>query len=357
MSVGHSGHGVDLEELVGTDLGSVFDGAPVSERGLSIVEPLIAQVLEVVGVVVGHAGGDLRAGQTAAEGQHLLADLVVNFIGGLELHQGVVEGVAATDNLDIVHVVGVDGGEADAAVVHLASENLISEEVVAEKTGVGVGVVFGVSHGHIDEVTEHGVHRVVLLLHVVQVLGVLVNSERSEHVLQQQERVVVGVLDAGGIVEHADVGVVHLIVTDEQHAGGVDVLLAVGLGGGGCLADRVERTLHLLHQLVVVNVTGGDDNDVVTEPVGGAVVLQVVNGEVANLIGITLDRLTHHVLTVGVEVRILNRGVLEVSGTHGELVSEVLLAEFELGGVEGSAGDGVTKDVNDLVDVALEAGD
>lgn len=355
VSVGDCGHGVDLEELVRTDGGSMLDGSPVGEGRLSIVEPLIAQVLEVVGVVVGNARGDLRTGHSAAEREHLLANLVVDLVGGLELHQGVVKGVAATDNLDIVHVVGVDSGQADTAVVHLASEHFVTEEVVAEKAGVAVGVVLGVTHGNVDEVTEQGVHGVVLLLDVVEVLGVLVNSVRTENVLEQQETVVVGVLDAGSIVEHADVAVVHLVVTDEQHAGRVDVLLTVGSGSGGSLADGVESTLHLLDELVVVDVASGDDDNVVTEPVGGTVVLEIINSQLANDVAVTLNRLAHHVLTIGVEVSVFNGGFLEVGGVHGVFLDQVLLAELKFSGVKGSVGDGVTKHVDNLVDIVLEA--
>lgn len=84
--------------------------------------------------------------------------------------------VTATDNFDVAEVVTVDGGEAGTAVVHLTGEDLVTEEVVTEDSTVRVGEVVGISHGHIREITEESVHRVVLLFDIVEVLGVLVDS-------------------------------------------------------------------------------------------------------------------------------------------------------------------------------------
>lgn len=67
VSVGHSGHCVDLEVLVGTVARDGLDGTPVGKAGLGIVEPLVGQVLHVVGVEVRHAVGNLGSVHTAAE--------------------------------------------------------------------------------------------------------------------------------------------------------------------------------------------------------------------------------------------------------------------------------------------------
>ena len=61
MSVGDSGQGVDLEVLVGTNLRDGLDWAPVGEGWLSIIEPLVAQVLDVVVVDRGNSLGDLAS--------------------------------------------------------------------------------------------------------------------------------------------------------------------------------------------------------------------------------------------------------------------------------------------------------
>jgi len=61
MGVGDRGHSVDLEVFVRAAGSNSLNRSPVSEGRLSIVEPLIAQVLHVVSVDLGDAGSDLRA--------------------------------------------------------------------------------------------------------------------------------------------------------------------------------------------------------------------------------------------------------------------------------------------------------
>lgn len=70
----------------------------------------------------------------------------------------------------------IDSGQASTAVVHLASENLISEEVVTEDSAVTVCEVVGISQSNIGKVSQESVHAVVLLLDVVQVFSVLIDS-------------------------------------------------------------------------------------------------------------------------------------------------------------------------------------
>ena len=203
MGVGDGGHGVDLEVLVRSDLRHLLDGSPVGEGGLSIVKPLVAQVLHVVVVQVGHSLGYFGTGQSSPELQDLVADFGGDVAGALTGQQTVVQVVAASEDFHVIEIVGVDGRKTDSAVIHLSGEDFISKEGVSEDSTVGVGHVVGVSSGYIDEVSEQGMHRVVLFLHVVQVLSVLVNAVGTEHVLQKQEGVVVGVLHGGRVVEHS----------------------------------------------------------------------------------------------------------------------------------------------------------
>jgi len=123
---------------------------------------------------------------------------------------------AAADNFNITQIVGVDGWQADTAVVHLTGEDLIAEEVVSEDTAVRVSEVVRVSHGYVWKVSEKSVHRVVLLFDIIEMLSVFVDSVRAEHVLEEQEGVIVLMFDTRGIVEDSDVGVVHLIITDHK---------------------------------------------------------------------------------------------------------------------------------------------
>jgi hypothetical protein len=356
VGVGDSRHCVDLEVLVGTVAGHSLDGAPVGEAGLGVVEPLVGQVLHVVRVEVGHAVGDLGAVHAAAQGEQLGADLLVDGLVGLGVQKRVPEVVAATDDLDVVQVVAVDGGQADTAVVHLAGEDLIAEEVVAENAGVGVGEVVGLSHGHVGQVTEQRVHGVVLLLDVVEVLSVLVDSVGAEHVLEEQERVVVLVLDAGSVVEDTNVRVVHLVITDEEQRRSVDSRVGVGLLAGGGLGDVAERLVDHVDESLMGDVAGTDDDEVVTEVVLGLELGKVVDAQVGEHVGVTLDGLTELMVTEGVEVGVLEGGVFQVRVGVLVIGSDLLLQDLELSGVQAGVGNGVTEHGDGTAEVILEDG-
>ena len=105
MSIGDSGHGVQLEVLVGADLGHALDWAPVGEGWLRVVEPVGAQLLDVVVVDMGDSLGDLTSWPSSAQGEHVSADVTVEgcwALGGQEL---VVEVVSSSDYLNIVEIV------------------------------------------------------------------------------------------------------------------------------------------------------------------------------------------------------------------------------------------------------------
>jgi len=121
------------------------------------------------------------------------------------IKEGVPEVVTATYNLNLVQVVSVDGGETDTAVVHLTGENFITKEVVTEDTRVRVSEVVGVSHSDIRKITKESVHRVILLFHVIEVLSMLIDTVRAEHVFKEEECVVVLVFDTRGIVEDSNI--------------------------------------------------------------------------------------------------------------------------------------------------------
>ena len=354
MSVGHSGHGVDLEVLVGTDGSGGLNGSPVGESGLSIVEPGVAQVLHVVVVDVGDTLGNLGSVESAAEGKDLATDVLVNVGVVLLALEGLEQVGAATDNLNVVQEVRVDGGQADTAVVHLTGEDFVTEEVVSEETGVRVGEVVAVSSGDINELTEESVHGVVLLLDVVKVLSVLVDSVGAEHVLEEQESVVVFVLDGGSIVEDTDVRVDHLIITDEEERGSQERSLGVNGFHGGGLGNASEGLVNLVNELVVVDGTGSNNNDVITEVVSSSVASEHISVEVLKLVSLTLDGLAEHVVSEGVEVGVLQSGVLVVLSGGRVLSGELLLGELNLSGVEGSVGEGITEERHSSADITLE---
>ena len=140
VSIRHSRESVDLEVLIGAYLGHGLNRSPVSEGGLSIVEPLVGQVLQVIGVDVRHAFRDLGLRNTSVKVEHLHADLLQGVGRTLDAHEFGIELVARANHLHVVEEVRLDRGKAHSAVVHLTSEHLVAEEVVAEDAAVGLGL-------------------------------------------------------------------------------------------------------------------------------------------------------------------------------------------------------------------------
>ena len=233
MHVRDSGHRVYPEVLVGTDGSGFLNSAPVGEGWLRVVEPVVAEATDVVGISPGDTLGDLGASHTTACLDHLSADLVVLFANRALPHERVPVGVSATDNLDFVDVVRVVGGCGDTNPVHLADEDLVAEEVAAPETTVRVSEVLASLSGHIGELAKDALGRVVLLLRIVEMSGVLLDVVVTDNVLHQLEGVVVLVVDTWSIVEDTNVGVIHLVVTHHKERGSVDALLVVVASAGG----------------------------------------------------------------------------------------------------------------------------
>jgi len=85
-----------------------------------------------------HPLGDFRAGNKAVQIQELGADLLHEVRAGLQVEQLIVQSVASAHDFNVVHEVAVDGRQADAAVVHLPCEHLITVEPVSEDAAVTI---------------------------------------------------------------------------------------------------------------------------------------------------------------------------------------------------------------------------
>ena len=127
VQVGHSGHGVNLEVLVGADRGCLLDGAPVGEAWLRIVEPLVAELAHVGGVQVGHTLRNFRARHSSVKVEHLWADLLHAVRCRLDAHELVPQDISSSNDLHIVDVIGVEGRHGHSAPVHLSGEDFISK--------------------------------------------------------------------------------------------------------------------------------------------------------------------------------------------------------------------------------------
>jgi hypothetical protein len=354
MSVGNGGHSIDLEILVWSDLRHGFDWSPVSERWLSIIEPFVAKLLDMVVVDMSNSLGNLTSWESSAELEDVLTDIGINRLWGLGGQELVVEVVSASDALNIIEIMRVDGWETHTAIVHLSSEDFVSEEVVTEKTGVRVSEVVRVSSGDINEVSEKSVHRVVLLVHIIQMFSMLIDSVRSEHVLQEKEGVVVLVLDSWGIVEDTNVRVDHLVISDEEKGWDVNSLITVLSSNSGGLWKGRESLLDSLDNLVVGNITSGNNDDVISEVVGSVVVSQVINTQLGGQISISFNWLSEHVLSEWVEMSIfksgLNISVVIIFVLHWNFI----LDEFELSRVEGVVAEHITENVDGSWSISLK---
>lgn len=309
MGVSDSGHGVDLEVLVRTVHGNSLDGSPVGESGLGIVEPFVSQSLHVVGIEVRDSLSNLGSGDSASSLDHLLSNFSVDIVMGLEVHELVVEVVSASDDLNIVHVMGVDGRETHTAVVHLTGENFITHEVVSEETAIRVGFEVRVGDGDINEVGEEGVLGMVLLLSVIEVLSMLVNSVRTEDVLEESEGVVVLIVHRGGVVEHSNVGVVHLIVSNEHERRSENSFLISRVKSGGLLHGS-ESLVALVHEGLVIDTSSSDDDHIVSEVVGSSVAIESFNSQVLDVVTVSLNGLSKHVISERVVMSQLKSVVL-----------------------------------------------
>jgi len=354
MSVGNSRHGVDLEVLVGTDHGNLLDWSPVSEGWLSIVEPLVAELFDVVVINAGNSLGDLVSWDSSVEIEHVLTNFLVDGFWRLSGQELVVEIVSASDDLNVVQVVRVNGWETNTAVVHLSGENLVTEEIVSENTAVGVSHIVGIGSGNIWKGTEESVHRVVLLVDIIEMLSMFVDSVFAEHVLEEQETVVIFILDTWSIVEDTNVGVDHFIVSDEKKSWDVNWLLGVQSWDVGGLWKGGESVLNGIDDLVVGYVTCSNNDDVVTVVVGSMVVSEVISSKSLVQISITLDWLTEHMFSEGVEMDVFEGGfnisIVVVLVFHADLIFDKL----EFSTVKSWVGDQITKNSNSFGGVTLE---
>jgi len=155
MSVGDGGQGVDLEVFVRSTGGHRFDWSPVGEGWLSIIEPLVAEMLHVVVIDVRNSLGDLTSWKSTTKLQHVGSNISIDGCWSLSIKKGVVKMVSSTDNLNIIDVMTVDSWQANTAVVHLSGEDFVTEEVVSENTTVRVSEIVRVSSSDIWKVSKH----------------------------------------------------------------------------------------------------------------------------------------------------------------------------------------------------------
>lgn len=115
---------------------NTLDGSPVSEGRLSIIEPVVAHVSEVVVVEMSNSLCDFTSGKSSAKSENLFSNFLVDVLRGFLSHKVVVEVISSSEYFNIIQEVGVNGGETDTAIVHLSGKDLVSEEVVTKDTAI-----------------------------------------------------------------------------------------------------------------------------------------------------------------------------------------------------------------------------
>jgi len=158
---------VNLKVLITTNVRHALDGPPVSEGRLSVIEPFVTGMPKVVVINVCDSFSNLRSFYSSIKVEHLRTDLLKHVCCALDRHKFVIQLIFTSEHLYIVQVVSVNSGQADAAVVHLSCEDLVAKEVVSEDTAVAVGTVDALVSGHIHEVSEHGMHAVILFFDII----------------------------------------------------------------------------------------------------------------------------------------------------------------------------------------------
>jgi len=300
----------------------------------------------VISINVGDSGGNFTSWHSSSLEEELGTNFVVDIFWSLGSKKRVVKGVSSSDDLNIVKIMSPDGWKADTTIVHLSGENFISEEVVTEETRVRVSHVVGISSGNIWQVTEKSVHGVVLLMDIIEMFSMLVNSVVSEHVLHEGEGIVVLVFDSWSIVEDTNVGVDHLIISDHEKSWDVDCLFGV-LGWDDRLHGNGREVLfNGVNDLSVVDITSGDNDDVLTNVVSSMVVSEVIGTKGLSKISISFNWLSHHVFSVGVEVGIFKSGLGISVMVILVFLGNLLLEEFKLSWVELWVGNHISEESN-----------
>jgi hypothetical protein len=186
--------------------------------------------------------------------------------------------------------------------------------------------------------------------------SVFVNAVITEHILEEEEWVIVGILDWRSVVEDSNIAVNHLIITNEEQGGDIDGSLFANylFSSWGLFGKALESTRNLTHEFIVVNIACTDNNNVVSEVVSGMEVTNVISREWLKDITVSLDWLTHHVFSVTIEVNILNCCLKEAFIVGLVLISYLLLCNFKLVSIECAIADHISKELDGLSNITSE---
>lgn len=102
----------------------------------------------------------------------------------------------------------------------------------------------------------------------------------------------------------------------------------------------------MVNNLIVAHITSSNNDDVLTIVVGSVVVSKNLGTEVSNLISITLNWLSHLMLSINIEVGILNGDFLVVVETGLVFIRNFDLKLFNFCWVQLHVADGISEEGN-----------
>ncbi len=112
----------------------------------------------------------------------------------------------------------------------------------------------------------------------------------------------------------------------------------------------------MVHEGVVIDGASADNNEVLASVVGSLELVEHVNVDVLKAIAVSTDRLSHHVVSEGVEVASLKSGGLLVLVHVIVLLGLLLLGDFELSSIESGVVDGISEHGESSANITLHAG-
>ena len=104
----------------------------------------------------------------------------------------------------------------------------------------------------------------------------------------------------------------------------------------------------------MVDVTSTNNNDVITEVVGGVEVAKVINRNLLDVVAVSLNWLAHHVLSVNIEMAVLKGSFHAAVVVVVVLLSDLLLNELEFVRVKSAVCDNISKKLDGLANITLE---
>lgn len=167
-----------------------------------------------------------------------------------------------------------------------------------------------------------------MLLHIVEMRGMALNVITSIDPLEKQERIEVWVLPRGSIVENADIGIHHFIITDEQEPRVVYRALCVAPKLCALAGQVLEVALSEINKLLVRHCACTHNDHVLSEVVRLMEIYDHVTVDLVDVVDVAEDRLAHHVLTVDVVVHILHQSLHLVFVCRLKLLPDCVLFKF-----------------------------